>query len=334
MSVTAHTAYRELLRTLLDEVATDIRGTPTRLERNGTVYWYDSFRIGCEVHKRYIGKASPELGARIAWHKQLAAISNDRRQTCRRLVGILRSEQLLSVDSGTGSLLAALARAGVFRLGGTVVGTMAFRLYEAELGVRMTMDQAAMAGGIDMTSFERLSLALADLASPPLGEVLEGFSFELVPSLEANKVWRWRQTRGQTLVAFLTPSFDMPESLRELPALGVSAQSLHHLDYLLAEPIKAAILYRSGVLVQIPRPERFAIHKLIVADRRQAGPGSPEARKDRLQAAFLVEILAEDRPDELQAVFADAMARGRPWRERITRSLDRMPEAKRLLEAL
>ncbi|WP_241560124.1 GSU2403 family nucleotidyltransferase fold protein [Solirhodobacter olei] len=30
-------------------------------------------------------------------------------------------------------------------------------------------------------------------------------------------------------------------------------------------------LYRSGVLVQIPQPERFAIHKLIVADRGFGG---------------------------------------------------------------
>jgi len=44
---------------------------------------------------------------------------------------------------------------------------------------------------------------------------------------------------------------------RPLIALGVSAQALHHLNYLIAEPIHAAVLYRSGVLVQIPRPERY-----------------------------------------------------------------------------
>jgi hypothetical protein len=30
-----------------------------------------------------------------------------------------------------------------------------------------------------------------------------------------------------------------------LIALGVSAQALHHLNYLIAEPIQAAVLYRS-----------------------------------------------------------------------------------------
>jgi hypothetical protein len=50
---------------------------------------------------------------------------------------------------------------------------------------------------------------------------------------------------------------------------------------------ETVILYRSGVLIQIPRPERFAVHKLIVADRRRGGPDHAEARKDRAQAAHL-----------------------------------------------
>lgn len=52
-----------------------------------------------------------------------------------------------------------------------------------------------------------------------------------------------------------TPSFHPEEDVRDLPALGVAAQSLHFLNFLIAEPIKAAALYRSGVLIQIPRPE-------------------------------------------------------------------------------
>jgi len=83
--------------------------------------------------------------------------------------------------------------------------------------------------------------------------------------LEKATTWRWRQSQSGLLVEFLTPSFEEAETIRMLPALGVQAHALHHLNYLLAEPIKAAAIYQSGVLVQIPRPERFAIHKLIVA---------------------------------------------------------------------
>ncbi|CAH1657202.1 hypothetical protein BOSEA31B_11522 [Hyphomicrobiales bacterium] len=131
---------------------------------------------------------------------------------------------------------------------------------------------------------------------------------------------------------FLTPSFAEAEDLRPLAALGVHTQLLHYLNYLIAEPITAAITYRNGVLVQIPRPECMAIHKLVVADRRKEGPDSLKAHKDRMQASFLIEILAEDRPDDLREAYENAMATGPHWRDRINATLKRMPSVRTLLE--
>ena len=135
------------------------------------------------------------------------------------------------------------------------------------------------------------------------------------------------------MVEFLTPAFG-DERVKPLPALGVSAQALNYLNFLIAEPIPAIALYRSGVLVQIPRPERFAIHKLIVADRRQGGPDQAKSRKDRSQAAFLIEVLSEDRPDDLAEALEDARSRGPRWRDRITASLARMPDSAAILRDL
>ena len=120
--------------------------------------------------------------------------------------------------------------------------------------------------------------------------------------------------------------------MRPLAALGVHAQSLHYLNYLIAEPITAAITYRNGILVQIPRPARMAVHKLIVADRRMRGPDSLKAYKDRMQASFLIRILAEDRPDDLRNAYTDAMSVGPQWRDRIGATLKRLPEVAVLLE--
>ena len=135
------------------------------------------------------------------------------------------------------------------------------------------------------------------------------------------------------MVEFLTPAFG-EERVKPLPALGVSAQALNYLNYLIAEPIAAVALYRSGILVQLPRPERFAIHKLIVADRRHGGPDQAKARKDRGQAAFLISVLAEDRPDDLREAFIDALSRGPRWRERLDASLARLPETAGILRGL
>lgn len=328
----AHSAYHDLLRSLREEAVSDLRGTSTRVERNGRAYWYDTYRIGSDVKKTYIGEDTPELRDRMARAAEIKEEREERLKHRARLIRILRAEGFLGVDAATGSLLGAMATAGVFRLGGTIVGTQAFRLYEGELGVRFSFDAAAQTGDIDIASFERLSVALEDTVSEPLQKVLGDFSFAPMPTLDHLKTWRWKQTRNDLLVEFLTPSFAETEDLRPLAALGVHAQSLHYLNYLIAEPITAAITYRNGVLVQIPRPERLAIHKLIVADRRQGGSDSLKAHKDRMQASFLINILAEDRPDDLREAYSEAMNAGPQWRDRIGATLKRVHGLRELLE--
>ena len=333
-SVTAHAAYYDLLHSLRDESVANIRGTPTRVTRNGRTYWYDSYRVGTDVLKTYIGEDSPAIAARLASHAALRALADERRKHRARLIRILKAEGFVGVDAGTGSLLAAMAGAGVFRLGGTLVGTVAFKLYEGELGLRYRFDDLSQTNDIDIASFERLSLALDDTVSEPVENVLAGFKFAPVPSLERHQTWRWRQTRDETFVEFLTPSFDETEGLKPLAALGVHAQSLHFLNYILAEPIHVAVPYRNGVLVQLPRPERFAIHKLIIADRRQEGPDSLKAEKDRRQAKFLIDALAIDRPDDLREAAEDAYGRGPAWRQRLDATLKRMPDVRARLREI
>ena len=332
-SPTALAAYQDLVSLLLDDAISDIRGTATSRVRGERTYWYDRYRIGSDMKERYLGEDLEELRDRIGRFNALKEETTARRKERARLVRLLRSERFLGMDGATGSLVGALAKVGVFRLGGVLVGTVAFRLYEGELGLRLSLDQAAMTNDIDIASFEKLSLALGDTVLQSLEEVLGDFEFTPVPSLDRGKVWRWRQSNGKSWIEFLTPSFQEQEEIRDLPALGVSVQSLHHLNYLIAEPIQAAAVYRDGILVHIPRPERFAIHKLIVSDRRREGPDGPKAAKDLSQAEFLIAVLAEDRPSDLAAAYENAMARGPRWCERIERSLKRSPASAELIRA-
>lgn len=334
-SSVAQSAYIDLRRQLLDEAASDLRGTPTRLLRNGRTYWYDSYRVGNDLKKRYIGEDSPELAERLANHAALSSARKARDANRARLVRILRAEGMANAELAVGSLLNAMARAGVFRLGGTLIGTNAFRLYEGELGLRLSLDQASQTDDVDIAQFEQLSLSLAldETLGTSLADTFTDLDFQPVPDLKPRAYWRWKQTRSDMLVEFLTPSFRDQEDIRDLPALGVSAQSLHFLNFLIADPIKAAVLYRSGILVQIPRPEAFAIHKLIVADRR-SGPDRLKAAKDRLQARLLIEALAQDRPADLKEAHEDALSRGPKWQAHIAATLARMPETAALIAAL
>lgn len=86
--------------------------------------------------------------------------------------------------------------------------------------------------------------------------------------------------------------------------------------------------------MQVPRLERYAIHKLIIADRRRDIAGDLKASKDREQAAFLIAALAEDRPDDLSRAYSMALNAGPRWREHIANTLRRMLDTKALLDGL
>jgi len=338
MDIVAHSrpavvAYQDLLRLHLDERAANTVGAIEERHRNGRTYLYERFRIGTDMVSRYLGEDRPELRARLEKAQALKADTEGRRKQMTRLARTLRAEGFIAADRQTGSILLAFARAGMFRLGGTLVGTAAYGVYQGDLGVRMDFEELAQTDDIDVASFQRLSVALGDIVDDKPGDILGTLKFDPVPGIDSRQVWRWRQSNSQTLVEFLTPAFG-DETVRPLPALGVSAQALNYLNYLIADPINAIVLYRSGVLVQVPRPERFAIHKLIVADRRRGGPDRLKSRKDRAQAAFLIAVLSEDRPDELAEAYEDALSRGPRWRERIAASLKRLPETAGRLKAL
>lgn len=332
-SRSAQVTYQDLLRLHLEEAASVLVGSIEERHRNGRTYLYDRFRIGTEMKSRYLGEATPALRSRLAKAADLNADALERGKTMARLARMLRAEGFIRTDRETGSMLLAFARAGVFRLGGTIIGTGAFGLYQGELGVRFRSDELAQTGDIDFTSFERLSVALGDRVEENPGEILQALKFDPVPGMHDRQVWRWRQSSGEAVVEFFTPAFG-EERVKCLPALGVSAQALNYLNFLIAQPIHALALYRSGVLVQIPRPERFAIHKLIVADRRRGSPDQAKARKDRGQAEFLISVLSQDRPDDLAQAYADALSRGPRWRARIEASLARMPRTAAILRNL
>lgn len=330
LSGIATSAYTDLVRLLKDDEMSGAEGKPTLKRRGHKAYWYAARRVGSQMRFLYIGEDSEETRARIDRIEELRATAKARQAERSRLVRLLRAEGMTPTDRATGSILSAMAEAGAFRLGGTIVGTNAFRLYEGELGIRLPLGGMASTGDIDIAQFEKLSVALEDRVDTGLAETFSTLKFDPMPALDAGRTWRWAQGGSGQLVEFLTPAFGA-ETIRDLPALGVSAQALNYLNFLIAEPIYAAAIYRSGVLVQLPRPERYAIHKLIVADRRRDGAGSLKASKDREQAAFLVEALAEDRPDDLSRAYAAALEVGPRWREHIANSLKRMPDTTDIL---
>ncbi len=207
-----------------------------------------------------------------------------------------------------------MARVGVFRLGGTLVGTHAFRFYAAELGASFSGTMAATED-VDVAAFENLKLVIADKVDPSIAETFKALHLEPAAGLDPkHRPTRWRMRDGGTTVDFLVPRMREGKDIVYLNPLGVYAQGLPFLNFLIAEPIPAVALYRSG--------------------QRRSGPARAKTVKDLAQAQALIAILREDRPGELEEACRTALESGPKWREAVERSLKQRPEIKRLISSL
>ena len=326
------TAYQDLLEGHRTRAVADIPGAPFLKELAHGNYWYARERIGEKRIDRYLGPDSKDLRARIEEAKSEREERKAFDQRASSLVSQLRGAGLPALDRDTGKVLNAMARVGVFRLGGTLVGTHAFRLYSAELGVRFD-NVLAVTEDVDVAAFENLKLVIDDAVDPTIAETFNALDLEPAPGLDRkSRPTRWRMKGGGTMVDFLAPRMREESDVLFLEPLGVFAQALSFLNFLIADPIPAVGLYRSGVLVQIPAPERYAIHKLIVAQRRL--DGAAKAVKDLAQAEALIDVLADDRPGALEAAYQTALDKGPKWREAIGKSLKQRPRIKARLETL
>lgn len=333
-TLAAQTAYQDLLETRKMWAVSESKGTPFLKDQDKKgQYWYARQRIGGRVIDTYIGPNTPDLRAQIDTLKSKVHDQKAIEARCSSLVAQLRAAGLPALDRSTGKVLNAMAKVGVFRLGGTLVGTHAFRLFSAELGARLDNTLAATED-IDVAAFENLKLVIDDTATPSLASTFKALKLDPAPGIDAKRrPTRWIMQGGGTMVDFLAPKMQDKSDIVMLETLGVYAQALPFLNYLIADPIPAVGLYRSGILVQIPRPERYAIHKLILSQRRSSA-SKAKSRKDIAQAETLISILSEDRPQELLTAFQDAMDIGLSWRAALTAALKQKPALRAVLKQL
>lgn len=322
------TTYAELLErcanAAFDEAFAE-EGAFTAKIIKGRRYWYFQAGTGNARSQRYVGAETPELLEHIAHHREAR---NDERERRALVSTLVRSFSLPRPIPEIGDVIAALAKAGVFRLRGVLVGTVAYQTYSAMLGVRLA-STLLETGDIDIAQFKNVSMAVED-STPSVLEILRGVdkTFRAVPhTVDGRRVTSY-VAKGGLRVDFLTPNeggeTGQPQSL---PALQTDAQPLRFLDFLIYEPEPAAILHNAGILVQVPAPARFAVHKLIVSRRRREGLAKRD--KDIQQASVLLDVLAEKRPYELKLAWEEAYGRGPTWRKLLLQGLSAIGDGAR-----
>jgi hypothetical protein len=321
------TAYAELLDRASAAAFADAfpdDGVFTSKTLRGRRYWYFQTATAQGRRQTYVGPETPDLLEQIRSHKAARCYQRDLRSLVAMLVRTGGLPRPLTV---IGDTVAALAKAGVFRLRGVLVGTVAYQAYAAMLGIRLP---AAMVqtSDVDVAQFADVSAALQD-TTQPIPDVLRAVdpSFRPVPHLHPGGASSYVAASGLR-VDFLTPNRGRDTEVpRELLAFGTNAQPLRFLDFLIHDPEPAVLLHGIGVLVSVPAPQRFALHKLIVARRRREGDAKRD--KDRLQAQALLDALIQRRPHELRAAWAEAFGRGKAWQRLLGEGLGLLHPATR-----
>ncbi len=324
------TRYAELVDLLRAQAASDFPAGSTfrKREISGKSYWYVQEPTGPAGRppERYVGPDSPELAAAIE-RGQAAKADADARKA---IIRSLKAAGLPEPDAITASVLESLAEAGAFRLRGVVVGTVAFQTYAGLLGIKLP-GAAVRTGDVDIAQDYGVAVAIDDAVDAPFLEILRHVDkrFSPVPHVSSPTAATTYARPGGYRVDVLTTNRgrdrDQPVAL---PSLKTDAAPLRFLDFLLKETVQAAVLSKTGVLVNVPAPERYAVHKLIVATMRQkTGESAAKADKDIAQAAALIEAFsAKRRLDEFRDALREAKRRGAGWRERIASGVNRLPE--------
>jgi len=285
-------------------------------------YWYFDQPDGKGGRtRRYVGPADdPEIASRVATFKE----QKDDLRARRRLVSSLTREGgMIAPDSMSGDVVEALATGGLFRLRGVLIGTVAFQTYSGILGVRLPM-AAILTGDADIAQDYAISSEVND-SLPPIVELLQTVdpSFRPVPHRSGAAASSAFQTAAGYRVEFLTSNRGSNEYIDQpakMPALGgASADPLRFLDFLIRDPMRTILLHKSGVPTTVPAPERYAVHKLIVASRRlNDGQSAVKRDKDIRQAELLFEALLQTRrASDVALVYNEAWGRGQAWQDGI-----------------
>ena len=118
-------------------------------------------------------------------------------------------------------------------------------------------------------------------------------------------------------IDFLTTMTQPDQETFRHEALGASLQPLKFMEFTLERTTQTAVISgKNALMVNIPSPVRYALHKLIMMVERE-DKFRTKVGKDASQVAAIISYAAERTPAALQAAADDIMARGKGLRKRV-----------------
>lgn len=329
------TLYGELLEHLrVDQLHRSIgslQGAFTQREKPSGRYWYFRTSEGPESRSLefYIGPDHEDTRALIQAYAQGRVTAKESEARVVRLSAMLRSGGITLTDAPSARIIKGLGAAGLFGLGGMLVGAHAFAALGNALGLKWP--SALRTQDVDFAAHPReiqVGIPMDSQLTMDVPATIEALRMGFLPHIRPHSqegptsyVVMGKETRIDLLTCPKGKDRDTPI---RIPRLNAHAQPLEFMNYLLEKPMEGLIVNGSATWVRIPQPARFAIHKLLVASKRDPRFHA-KAAKDRQQAALLLTYLHEARPGDILLAAEDVVRRGPNWTNRLRQEVSRIP---------
>jgi hypothetical protein len=320
------TLYADLLQQMQSMAVAPASVRTQRVK--GTEYLKANTTVGAFRRTIYLGPAGDPIAQQRA---QAIKEEMERAKTRRKTITLLRNAGVPAPNTELGRVLEVLAAAHLFAQGLVLVGTAAYQCYSPLVGAALpaaaltTRDADLATPTLALSA--RYDAFEKEPAQPSAGPNLETIlrqadpTFRAIPGLNRKALPSHFKAASGFLVDLLVPARRRSDANpMPIPALQAGGALVQYLDWLIDTPSPVVALYGAGVLVQVPRPARYAVHKLILAQENARSVA--KRQKDLLQARSLFEILQETDPYAIEDALEDARSQGRRgWRRPIERSL-------------
>lgn len=325
LSLTAQTMYAEILdqtRSLEIDSLSSLPGAfYTRVIKKKEYVYFGYRDVNGASRMIYVGPNDERV-------KSLVEKFNTAK-SYRKMSDLVRSAQVLGCQGMLQKhfkITRQLANYGFFKAGGILVGTHAFIAMGNMLGVRWASGNKTL--DIDFAhAGKNISIALPADMHISVHDALTSLEMGLLPiqhfSGAAGAQYRNPQD-PELRIDFLTSVGREKENV-VMSNLGISLEPLKFMEFSLEGTTQAIVMGRDDVcLVNIPSPERFAIHKLIVYGERKPSE-RVKSIKDIEQSAALIDWhIKNGLLDRITEMWHDAVSRGPGWRLRAQTGLDFM----------
>ncbi len=324
LSLAAQTAFAGLdvaarQADLVRSVA-DVPGGFAKKKVAGREYWYHQIKTpGGKLLQSYVGPDDGPTRELLERHADPVP-----KQAKHHLLQLTRSALALGcadIPAKHARVIGRLADSGLFSAGGLLVGTHAFLAYQNIFGVAWVGGAATL--DLDFAHAGRnVSLALPENLKMDAHAAIDSLKMGFVPN--HSKTSFKKSDEPDFDLDFLTSMGRTESAPVRIERLGLTMQPLRFMELSLEDPMRSTLLARSGpMVVNLPRPHRYALHKLLVYGERPQEQRT-KANKDLIQAATLMDYLLTHDPTEIGSLWAHVNARGPGWHRRLSEGFKAM----------